>query len=228
METSSNPANGDKYGDIEFIPRIQNGFGVDCFRNALKQHREWCQNVISIPIEGVKDLTRYHIVNGTKMYTFQEGIYSEITNANDKKLIHGIEPTKDSDTTGRYLLLLAKEDVQDAERSIDLFFDWLKSTGKGNAIAFPGMEIKRRNKTFNTDEMPFADILAQKYGNKKTIERVNNSKRRGNAWNNRKRTPQMIFDTSDDTKFPHIEAQGKRLKQAAAFAQQSTTLRFEP
>ena len=189
-------------GEMEFIPLIQNGFDVETYRSALKAHFEWCQQIVSVSIEGLKDPDKPFQHAGVKN-TFRQ-IIELISGGDNKPMFIGFECTKDMTTKGRYLLLTTRDKIKTAQHELDQFFQYLKGNGKDRELASEGMAIRRTNNTFTSEETNLMDALAKKYG-KKTAGN-NPHRRQGNAWLSRKRTPEVIFTSDAEAEFPHLLA----------------------
>jgi hypothetical protein len=189
-------------GEMEFIPLIQNGFDVETYRNALQAHYEWCQNILSVSIEGLKfpDKTFHH---GGVENSFTQ-IVQMLTDDDGQTLFSGVERTKDTKTKGRYLLLTTRDKIKAAQKELDNFFDYLTQHGKHRDIGVEGIEIRRTNNTFTAEEVTHADILQRKYG--KQQPDTTPRRRNRNPWLSRKRSPEVVLTVDDDTEFPHILA----------------------
>ena len=186
-------------GEMEFIPLIQNGFDVETYRNALKAHYQWCQNIVSVSIEGLKNPDKSYDHAGID-HTFRQVV--NLTSApGNKPVFTGFERTKDTESKGRYLLLTTRDNIKLAQEELDKYFKYLLQSGKGKEIAIDDMTIRRTNNTFTTEETHLTDAIAKKYG--KQTE-ATPRRRNGNAWLSRKRAPQVVLDVDDTTEFPHM------------------------
>ena len=207
-------------GDMDFIPLIQNGVPVEMYRSALQAHYEWCQKTVSVSIEGVFGPHIRFSQNGEDK-TFHE-VITEMKDSQNNLIFTGIEKTKDTETKGRYLLLTTKDNVMDAQKTLDVYFRYLKDMNKMPYVSREGIEIRRTNNTFTSDEMKYTEALAKKYGNSAPSSERQQRRGRSNAWMNRKRDtpPQVLLTVDDDTVFPHLAAEQSNKRSRPAVATQ--------
>jgi hypothetical protein len=93
---------------IDFIPNIQNGvMEVLTFCETLHRQTEFAGNTIAISIEGIGGLEVEINHNGS--LASLADIVKKLKSDKGKPLISGIEPTKFTSDSGRYLFFDSKE-----------------------------------------------------------------------------------------------------------------------
>jgi hypothetical protein len=98
---------------IDFIPNIQKGvMEVSTFRETLRCQTEFAGNTIAISIEGIGGLEVEINHNGS--LALLADIVKKLKSDEGKLLISGIEPTKFTSDSGRYLFLTQKNVVNEA------------------------------------------------------------------------------------------------------------------
>jgi hypothetical protein len=92
---------------IDFIPNIQKGvMEVSTFRETLRRQTEFAGNTIAILIEAIGGLEVE--VNHNRSLASLADIVKKLKSYEGKPLISGIEPTKFTSNSGRYLFLLKR------------------------------------------------------------------------------------------------------------------------
>jgi hypothetical protein len=126
-----------------FIPSIQHGvMSVETYCKALSQQHEQAKNMISISVQGIAGLhAGIHLRNGdTTMFS---KLILALKDSNRKKLFKGIKLMKFTHDQGRYLFLLTKSALDEAEAQFDKLTMDLANEGLLNALQIDGMFIHR-------------------------------------------------------------------------------------
>jgi hypothetical protein len=179
---------------LDFIPKIQKQvMSRKTYRAALDSHRKSNEQLISISITDV--LVTNSPVRVTyldKEHTFTKMI-DTIKDNNGIPFFTSIEPTKMSESDGRFLLLTTKNRLNQAKAKLNEFFAYMDNKGYNNTMARNGEHIKRTNYVALTN---FSKAYSG-YNTKYTMNPNDNDThgRRKNAWMN-KRAPEITTSTS--------------------------------
>jgi len=147
---------------IDFIPNIQKGvMEVSTFRETLRRQTEFTRNTIAISIEGIGGLEVEINYNGS--LASLADIVKKLKSDEGKPLISGIEPTKFTSDSGRYLFLTQKNVVNEAETKLDNLFETLAKNGQLDTFSIEGMFIRRINQIQSKKVATHADSLRSKY-----------------------------------------------------------------
>jgi hypothetical protein len=147
---------------IDFIPNIQKGvMEVSTFCKTLCHQTEFAGNMIAISIEGIGGLEVKINHNGS--LALLADIVKTLKSDEGKPLISGIEPTKFTSDSGRYLFLTQKNVVNEAEQKLDNLFETLTKHGQLDTFSIEGMFICRINQIQSKQVAMHADSLRSKY-----------------------------------------------------------------
>jgi hypothetical protein len=129
---------------IDFIPNIQKGvMDVPTFRETLRRQTEFAGNTIAISVEGIGGL-EFEINRQGSLVSLAD-LVKKLKSDEGTALISGIEPTKFTSDSGRYLFLTQKNVVNEAEKKLDNLFETLAKDGQLDTICIEGMFIRRLN-----------------------------------------------------------------------------------
>ena len=192
---------------LDFIPKIQKAvMSRETYRAALDSHRKSNEQLISISITGVRMTdSPVKVTYLDKEHTFPEMI-DTIKDDKGIPFFTSIEPTKMSESDGRFLLLTTKDRLNQAETKLDEFFTYMHNKGYNTTMAREGESIQRTNYVAPTN---FSRAYSG-YNTKYTMDPNDNDTRgrRKNAWTN-KRAPEIVYDVD----FPATIG-GKPIKKA--------------
>jgi hypothetical protein len=147
---------------IDFIPNIQKGvMEVSTFRETLHRQTEFARNTIAISIEGIGGLEVEINHNGS--LASLADIVKKLKSDKGKPLISGIELTKFTSDSGRYLFLTQKNVVNEAEQKLDILFETLAKNGQLDTFSIEGMFIRHINQIQSKQVATHADSLRSKY-----------------------------------------------------------------
>lgn len=147
---------------IAFIPNIQKGvMEVPVFRETLRRQTEFARNTIAISVEGIGGLEVE--VNRQGSLVSLADIVKNLKGDSGQPLISGIEPTKLTHSSGRYLFLTQKDVVNEAEKKLDKLFEKLAHEGQLNALAMEGMFIRRINQIQSKPVAAYAESLRARF-----------------------------------------------------------------
>jgi hypothetical protein len=147
---------------IDFIPNIQKGvMEVSTFRETLRRQTEFAGNKIAISIEGIGGLEVEINHNGS--LTSLADIVKKLKSDEGKPRISGIEPTKFTGNSGRYLFLSQKNVVNEAEQKLENLFETLAKNGQLDTFSIEGMFIRCINQIQSKQVATHADSLRSKY-----------------------------------------------------------------
>jgi hypothetical protein len=114
---------------INFIPNIQKGvMDVPTFRETLRRQTEFAGNTIAISVEGIGGL-EFEINHQGSLVSLAD-LVKKLKSDEGTALISGIEPTKFTSDSGRYLFLTQKNVVNEAEKKLDNLFETLAKDGQ--------------------------------------------------------------------------------------------------
>jgi hypothetical protein len=147
---------------IDFIPNIQKGVTeVSTFRETLRRQTEFAGNTIAILIEGIGGLEVEINHNGS--LASLADIVKKLKSDEGKPLISGIEPTKFTSDSGRYLFLTQKNVVNKAEQKLDNLFETLAKNGQLDTFSIKGMFIHCIKQIQSKQVATHADSFHSKY-----------------------------------------------------------------
>ena len=108
------------------------------------------------------------IQNGLE-YSFAE-IIATVADNNDVPFFSSIEPTKKTESEGRYILVMMKPKLDAAEKAFDRFTKNLAKEGILDHFAMPGYSLECINHFKSMKMQMYADGLTAKYKIPGTIE----------------------------------------------------------
>ena len=141
---------------------------VGTFRAALEKHHNFVSNTIGVSIGSICSLDAMVIQNGLE-YSVAE-IIATVANNNDVPFVSSIEPTKKTESKGRYILVMTKPKLDAAEKAFDHFTKNLAKEGILDHFAMPGYSLECINHFKSMKMQMYADGLAAKYKIPGTIE----------------------------------------------------------
>ena len=141
---------------------------VGTFCAALEKHYNFVSNAIGVSVGGIRSLDATVIQNGSE-YTFAE-IIATVADNNDAPFFSSIEPTKKTESEGRYILVTMKPKLDAAEKAFDHFTENLAKEGILNHFAKPGYSLERINHFKSMKIQTYANGLTAKYKIPGTIE----------------------------------------------------------
>lgn len=152
---------------IEFIPLIQRGvIDVPTFRECLRRHHEFATNTIGVSIVGIGGLDVSIQRMGTTV-TLAKMIKQ--LQHDGKPLICGIEPTKFTNTEGRYLLLTQKALVDKAEEKFDKLIENLAKEGHLDKFQIDGKFLRHVNQVQSKAVATYAASLKARFKPPETV-----------------------------------------------------------
>jgi len=199
----------------DFIPNIQkNVMTVATYRSALEQHYNWASDTRAISITGIKNLDETFTRNNHEQ-TIGDAIMN-LVDSDDQPFFISTEPTKFSDSEGRYLLLTSKERIQEAETELDNLTDFIDNNGLNMTLAKPQAKIRRTHRPPTSKYTQHAATLASCYQDIPSPSPPS-PPHRHNAWtDNRKRAPVFTFDKEND--FPEMTPTRKHTSKKSKLA----------
>ena len=111
--------------DIYFVPNPTNGtMSHDLYFQHLQLHHQYTADLRSFAITNVRnihaELTVPDPTTGSDMtLTFEQALLTSVKPGTNDQLFTSIEPTKDTESDGRYLLVTKKDLLADAQQYID-------------------------------------------------------------------------------------------------------------
>jgi hypothetical protein len=143
--------------DIYFVPSPANGtMSHELYYQHLRLHHQHIVNLRSFPITNVGNLQAEMTITNPdgseRTTTFESELLNSIKpGTTNERLFYSIEPTKFSDTEGRYLLVTHKDNIPDAEKFIDMVFQHLQNNSPENLakIMRDSKPITRANGTIH-------------------------------------------------------------------------------
>jgi hypothetical protein len=166
------------------------------YRAALDSHRKKNEQLISMSITGVLVTdSPVRVTYLDKEHTFTKMI-NMIKDNNGIPFFTSIEPTKMSESDGRFLLITTKNRLNQAEAKLDEFFAYMDNKGHNNTMARNGKCIQCTN---YVAPMNFSKAYSG-YNTKYTMNPNDNDTRgrRKNAWTN-KRASEIVYDVDFPT-----------------------------
>jgi hypothetical protein len=125
---------------MEFIPMIKKGvMEVSTFRECLRCQTEFAKSTIAISVDGIGGLEVEVMRQGTSTSLAQ--LVKKLKSDKGKALFSGIEPTKYTGESGRYLFLTQKNVIDEAEKKLDNLFETLAKEGLLDTFGIEGMCI---------------------------------------------------------------------------------------
>jgi hypothetical protein len=147
---------------IEFIPNIQKGvMEVPVFHETLHRQTEFACNTIAISVEGIRGLEVE--VNHLGSLVLLSDLVKNLNSNGGKPLISGIEPTKLTNSSGCYLFLTQKDDINKAKKKLDNLFETLAMEGQLDTLAMEGMYICRINQIQSKPVAAYAESLHSRF-----------------------------------------------------------------
>jgi hypothetical protein len=143
-----------------FVPTPTNGtMPYDLYYRTLHAHHDHVANLRSFAITNVGDLkaemtfTEPNGKDAPRTTTFEAEIMRENKTGTTEKLFYSIEPTKYSDTEGRYLLVTHKDNIAEAEKFIDFALQHLTTNCPDNMakIMRSQVPVTRANRISTSD-----------------------------------------------------------------------------
>jgi hypothetical protein len=129
---------------IDFIPNIQKGvMEVSTFCETLRCQTEFAGKTIAISIERIGGLEVEINHNGS--LALLADIVKKLKSDKGKPLISGIELTKFTSDSGRYLFSTQKNVVNEAEQKLDNLFETLAKNGQLDTFSIEGPSTPTRN-----------------------------------------------------------------------------------
>jgi hypothetical protein len=196
--------------NIYFVPSPANGtMSHELYYQHLRLHHQHIVNLRSFPITNVGNLQAEMTITNPdgseRTTTFESELLNSVKpGTTNERLFYSIEPTKFSDTEGRYLLITHKDNIPDAEKFIDMVFQHLQNNSPENLA-----KITRDSKPITRANRIHTSPRFQSYANKlqgmipTTINMIQPVK---NAW---KRRPQQTTMNLTDEEFPPIDQHKK-------------------
>ena len=140
--------------DIYFVPSPTHGVMThDLFYNHLRLHHKYTANLRSFGITNVHDLqAKLNLPqpDGTiKKTTFEQALLDSTQPATQKRLFKSIEPTKETTTEGKYLLITMADLLNDAQTFIDKALEHMAATTPDNIsriTKMDGSSVTRTNR----------------------------------------------------------------------------------
>ena len=213
---------GDTEALMDFIPNIKRGvMSVELYRATLEKHFEFCKNAIGVSINGLGS-TDTTITQEGQVYTFIDSL-ATVQDSNGAAYFTSVEPTKTTDTEGRYILVTTKDKLTEAEKAFDKFASSLSNAGYMQVFAKPGQTIRRINYYKSKKMGTYAEGLAAKYKvpTQIAVPKKDAPSPRRSAW---KRMPQLKYDSAN---FPEIQAKKTRTDDDASARTAATALTDE-
>ena len=195
--------------EIFFVPSPVNGMiKTDLYYDLVKSHHESMADLRSFAITGIANLQTPMTaqdskdINSSVATTFEKIILTAKVPGTEQNIFSSIEPTSQSETEGRYLLLTNKTHLASAEYMIDELLKYVANNPEIEfELSFGGEVARRANqiKVSNTFH-GYTDFLASKVPNTITTNPAQN------AWN--KRREQTCMDYDEDN-FPALDTTKK-------------------
>jgi hypothetical protein len=155
---------------MEFIPMIKKGvMEVSTFRECLRRQTEFAKSTtIAISVDGIGGLEVEVMRQG--MSTSLAQLVKKLKSDKGKALFSGIEPTKYTGESGRYLFLKQKNVIDEAEKKLDNLFETLAKEGLLDTFGIEGTCIRRINQVqskavsaYAGSQRPGSSHRSQKY-----------------------------------------------------------------
>ena len=146
--------------EVYFVPSPTNGtMSYELYYQHLRIHHEHIANLRSFALTNVGDLkaemtfTNPDDSNDTRNTTFEEELMNQDKAGTTEKLFYSIEPTKFSETEGRYLLVTHKDNITEAEKFIDYALQHLTTNTPDNMakIMRAHVPVTRSNRIQTSD-----------------------------------------------------------------------------
>ena len=139
--------------DIYFVPsRTQGVMMHELFYNHLRLHHKYTANLRSFSITNAHDLqAKLNLPqpDGTiKQTTFKQALLDSTKPNTQRRLFKSIEPTKETDTDGKYLLITTADLLTDAQIFIDKALEHMATTTPDNITCITktdGSSVTRTN-----------------------------------------------------------------------------------
>jgi hypothetical protein len=125
---------------MEFIPMIKKGvMEVSTFRECLHRQTKFAKSTIAISVNGIGGLEVEVMHQG--MSTALAQLVKKLKSDKGKALFSGIEPTKYTGESGRYLFLTQKNVIDEVKKKLDNLFETLAKEGLLDTFGIEGMCI---------------------------------------------------------------------------------------
>jgi hypothetical protein len=110
--------------DVYFVPSPTHGAMThDLFYNHLRLHHQYTANLRSFGITNVHDINAELILpqpdGNMKTTTFEKALLESVKPDTQIRLFKSIEPTKDTEKYGKYLLITTADLLEDAQNCLD-------------------------------------------------------------------------------------------------------------
>ena len=122
---------------IDFILHTQKGvMTIEAYCSALKKHHEYCMKTVGLLISGMENQTDMTPIKAT--YLNQEHtllqMISMIKDNDGAPYFTSMEPMKDSETEGKYLLLTTKDKINAAKNDLNEFLKFFDQCQYNNGF----------------------------------------------------------------------------------------------
>ena len=195
--------------EIFFVPSPVNGMiKTDLYYDLVKSHHESMADLRSFAITGIANLQTPMTaqdskdINSSVATTFEKIILTAKVPGTEQNIFSSIEPTSQSETEGRYLLLTNKTHLASAEYMIDELLKYVANNPEIEfELSFGGEVARRANqiKVSNTFH-GYTDFLASK------VPKTITTNPAQNAWNKRREQTRMDYDEDN---FPALDTTKK-------------------
>ena len=173
----------------------------EVFHTAMKQQHKFNKNMIAISVLGIGRLEVKIECHGQP--TSLVKMMHKLRDSKGSTVFSGMEPTKFSAAEGRFLFLVQKLIIKEAEKLLDQLLEKLAYEGLLDVITMEGHKIRCLNQTQSKAMAKYAEGLATKFKPMESMT-VPTSKPplapTCNGWN---RTPKFKFDQEN---FPDLRS----------------------
>jgi hypothetical protein len=207
--------------DVYFVPSPTRGAMThELFFNHLRLHHQYTANLRSFGIANVHDLqAELHLPQAdgtTKTMTFENALLESVKPDTQHRLFKSIEPTKDTEKHGKYLLITTVDMLDDAQTFIDQALENMSTTTPDNISRITktdGLFVTRTNRIATSARFQsYAQALQNMVPT--TITTTTNTP----SW---KRRPPAVLNYSDD-EYPFLDGTKKQRRTDTATNDSST------